>query len=128
MTIAQAIALVDQQKPNQYTDADKIHWLNAIDSMIFREIISTHEDGVDHFDGYTEDTDQGTELLAEDGFSDMYIKWLYAQIDFANQETNRYSNSMIMFNALYADYGNAYNRAHMPKGTMIHGAGLKVRR
>ena len=53
MTIKKIIELVDRQKPNQYDEADKIHWLSQMDYMVFREVISTHEGGAESFDGYT---------------------------------------------------------------------------
>lgn len=128
MTINQIIDRVDATKPNAYTEGEKKRWLSQIDSMAFRDVISTHEDGAESFDGYTEDTDGETELLIPDEYSECYIVWIYAKIDFANQEISRYSNSMIMFNALWADYCNGYNRAHMPRGEIMRGVGGRIMR
>lgn len=127
MTIDKIIELVDRQKPNQYDYADKIHWLSQMDYMVYREVVATHEGGAESFDGYTE-SDAYTEVLGGDEFADMYVKWLYAMIDFANQEIDRYSNSMIMFNSLYADFCNAYNRTHMPKQFYVTGCGGRIAR
>lgn len=127
MTIKKIIELVDRQKPNQYDEADKIHWLSQMDYMVFREVISTHEGGAESFDGYTA-SDADTDVLGGDEFADMYVKWLYAMIDFANQEIDRYSNSMIMFNSLYADFCNAYNRTHMPRQVYVTGCGGRIAR
>lgn len=125
MTIKKIIELVDRQKPNQYDEADKIHWLSQMDYMVYREVISTHEGGAESFDGYTA-ADAEKQVLGGDEFADMYVKWLYAMIDFANQEIDRYSNSMIMFNSLYADFCNAYNRAHMPRQVYVSGCGGRI--
>lgn len=116
MTISKAIELCDAQKPNGYSDADKIHWLDKLDRQIFREVISTHEaEGApESFEGYDEDTDPTTEMLADEAYSDLYVKWLFAQIDFANAETQRYENSRQMFNALYDAYTTWYNRTYIP--------------
>lgn len=113
MTIAQAIELCDQQKPNAYTDEDKIHWLSKLDGMIYDEIISRHEGAPESFGGYTA-SDTQKELLADDAYADMYVKWLFAQIDFTNAEISRYNNSIGMFNSLYATFAASYNRRHMP--------------
>ena len=93
MTISQAIELCDQQKPNAYTDEDKIHWLSKLDGMIFDEVISRHEGAPEAFNGYTA-ADYSTELLADDAYSDMYVKWLFAQVDFANAEIARYKDAL----------------------------------
>ena len=115
MKIHEAIEITDRQKPNGYEREDKVHWLDQLDRRIFRELIATHEGGAESFGGYTPYTDDGTELLAEEAYSDLYIKWLMAQIDFANSEIQRYNNSVMMFNSLYQDYADTYNRTHMPK-------------
>ena len=117
MKIYEAMDICDRQKPNGYTREDKIHWLSKLDMMIFEEIISRHEGGIENFDGYEADADDNTELLAGGTYADMYIKWLFAQIDFANAEISRYNNSMVMFNALYDGYARAYTRSHMPRRT-----------
>lgn len=115
MKIHEAIEICDRQKPNGYTREDKIHWLSKLDQMLYDEVISRHEGGPERFDGYRDDTDDDTELLAADAYADMYVKWLFAQIDFANAETGRYNNSMAMYNALYEAYSAWYTRTHMPK-------------
>lgn len=115
MKIYEAIEICDRQKPNGYTREDKIHWLDQLDRRIFREIISTHEGGVEEFRGYAPDVDDDTGLLAEEAYGELYVKWLFAQIDFANAEMQRYNNSVTMFNALYKGYADAYNREHLPK-------------
>lgn len=125
MKIADIIEIVDRQKPNQYEDEDKIHWLSQMDYMVFREVIAAHEDGAESFDGY-KPGDMSKEVLGGDEFADMYVKWLYAMIDYANQEIDRYTNSMIMFNSLYADFCNAYNRTHMPKQYIVSGCDGRV--
>ena len=115
MTIDKVIQLVDQQKPNGYSWEDKLHWLSKLDQMIFDEVISRHEDGPEEFSGYTEGAADETKLLVDDAYADMYVKWLFAQIDFANAEISRYNNSVSMFNALYENYARSYTRRHMPK-------------
>ena len=115
MTIDQAIDICDRQKPNGYTMEDKIHWLSNLDQMIFDEIIERHEGGPEKFEGYADNVNGSTELLADNAYADMYVKWLFAQIDFANAELARYNHSMAMFNALYEAYAKSYTRKHMPK-------------
>ena len=115
MKIHEAIEICDRQKPNGYEREDKVHWLDQLDRRIFRELVATHEGGAEAFEGYTPYTDDDTELLAEETYSDLYIKWLMAQIDFANSEIKRYNNSVMMFNSLYQEYANYYNRTHLPR-------------
>lgn len=116
MTIGGAIARVDNLKYNTYTNADKIAWLSKLDNMIKRNIIDTH-DGADQiiFDGYTEDTDPDTELLASEPYDAMYLRWLEAQIDYTNGEYDKYNASILLFNTEYEAFNAFYTRTHMPK-------------
>ena len=126
MTIAEIIDLVDEQKPNGYSQETKITWLDQLDRMAWREIVSTHEGGPESFTGYDAGTDADTELLIPDDYKQVYVYWMYAMIDFANQEMSRYTNSMIMFNTAYGEYGSAWNRTHMPYGQDMKGTEGKV--
>lgn len=116
MTIIEAIERTDNLKPNGYTQEEKVKWLSDLDGQIKTEIIDTHEgfEGVS-FEGYTDETDvNNTVLLVPSPYDDVYIKWLMAQIDFANGESGKYNNSVTMFNTAMTAYGNYYNRTHMP--------------
>lgn len=119
MTVIEAINRVNNVKPNTYTQTDKIAWLNELDGRIKREIIDTHEDAelVD-FTEYTEDT-LDVEMIAEFPYDDLYVKWLEAQIDYANGEFGKYNNSVAMFNSKMNDYANHYNSQHLPIGRKL---------
>ena len=120
MTIIEAINQIDNIKPNQYSQPDKIRWLSNLDWVVKAEVIDTHEgaEGV-VFGGYDENTPLETELLIPQPHCDCYIKWLEAQIDYANGEYGKYNNSTEAFNGLYEAFERYYNRTHMPIGTKI---------
>lgn len=116
MTIIEAIQSIDLLKPNNYTQEDKVAWLSTLDGVIKNEIIDTHE-GADKvtFKGYDENTPLDTILLVPAPYTDIYARWLEAQIDYTNGETEKYTNSMIMYNTAYSAFERYYNRTHMPK-------------
>ena len=117
MKIVEAIDRIDGLKHNTYSYAEKVAWLSRLDAMVKRLIIDTHEGGEDVvFEGYTESTDEWTELLVPAPFDEMYIRWLEAQIDYSNGEYGKYNNSILMYQTAYDGYANYYNRNHMPKG------------
>lgn len=120
MTIIEAINRIDSLKPNSYSTEDKIAWLSIVDGEVKENIINTHE-GSDKvtFNGYTENTPLDTVLLVPAPYDDIYIKWLEAQIDYANGETKRFNNSIIMYNTAYSAFSRYYNRNHMPIGATI---------
>lgn len=120
MTIIEAINGIDSLKPNSYPQQDKVRWLSILDGTIKTEIIDTHEgaEGVT-FNGYEDVNLFDTVLLVPAPYDDIYIKWLEAQIDYANGETPKYNNSMVMYNTAYTAFERFYNRTHMPKGKSI---------
>ena len=120
MTIIEAINRIDSLKPNSYSPEDKISWLSTLDGEIKSNIIDTHK-GTENvtFNGYDTDTALDTVLLVPAPYDDIYIKWLEAQIDYANGETPRFNNSIIMYNTAYSAFQRYYNRTHMPKGQNI---------
>ena len=117
MTIMDVLYRIDEIKPNSYSQAEKIKWLSSLDGVIKSEIIDTHEGGEDIvFNGYNEDTDLSTKLLVDAPYDDIYLRWLEAQIDYANGEYGKYNNSIAMYNTVYSAFANYYNRTHMPIG------------
>ena len=115
MTIMGAISHINSIKPNSYTQQDKIRWLSTLDGMIKREIYETHEeDKTPSFSGYTDLTPLTQELLVPHPYDDIYIRWLEAQIDYANGEYGKYNNSITMYNSAYSAYEKYYNRTHLP--------------
>lgn len=120
MTIIEAINQTDVLKPNNYSQEDKIRWLSTLDGVIKKNIIDTHE-GADAitFNGYDENTELDTVLLIPAPYDDIYIRWLETQIDYANADYGKYSNSMTMYNSAYEEFVRYYNRNHMPLGKSI---------
>jgi hypothetical protein len=120
MKIIEAINRTDSTKHNAYSQSEKVAWLSTLDSMVKRLVIDTHEsmETID-FTGYGPDVDPETELLIPAPFDEAYLRWLEAQIDYANGEYSKYNNSIDMFNTAWTAYQNWYNRNHMPKGKRI---------
>lgn len=118
MTVSEAISKANVIKPNEYDADEKIKWLETLDDRIKREVLDTHELPEEvYFYGYKYETMGTDELLIPfPAFGDIYVYWLMAQIDFANMDTARYNNSMIMFNQLYSEFCAYINANFMPKG------------
>lgn len=113
VTLGEVISYFDEQVPNQFSEAEKIKWLNEIDTQIYKDIISTRE-GADEivFNGYTEDTDFNTEMLVSKEYSELYRFWLEKSVAFANREINSFNSAMSMFTSYYNNFFCDYNRNH----------------
>lgn len=115
MTLIGAINHIDSIKPNSYSEQDKRLWLSTLDGLVKHEIIDTHK-GAEavSFSEYTDATPLTQELLVPFPYDDVYIRWLEAQIDYANGEYGKYNNSITMYNVAFSNYEKYYNRTHMP--------------
>ena len=130
MRISDVLARVDELKPSQFDDNTKIDWLSELDGRIFNTVIMTHvhelikQTVVDEETGEETEVEveptfkpyssEADELILDDIFADVYRHWLYAMMDYANGETERYQNSMIMFNSKFQEYKDWYNSTHLP--------------
>ena len=120
MTIIETINRIDILKPNTYSPETKTYWLSNLDGIVFENIIKTHEGAeVKEFNGYTAETPLDTILLIPAPYDDIYLKWLEAQIDYANGEYDKYNNIIVAYNNAYSEFERYYNRTHMPKGESI---------
>ena len=116
MTIQQVISKVDELRPNQYTNEMKVKWLTQIDGLVWEVIVKTHErpEGLrEEFTGYDEER-MTEELLAPDVWAAVYEWWLYAQMDLANMELQKYENDMAMYNTAWRELEAWWNRTYMP--------------
>ena len=117
MTIMDAIYRIDELKPNSYSQSEKIKWLSTLDGLVKSEIIDTHEGGENiAFTPYNENSDLSIVLLIPAPYDDIYLRWLEAQIDYANGEYGKYNNSLVAYNDAYSLFQRYYNRTYMPKG------------
>lgn len=116
MTIRQAIDKANSLRPNALDEADKVRFLDTLDKMLFDEIFSKHK-GFENIKrpDYTE-SGTGTELLAPDGYTEIYINWLFSKIDYIEQDYNLYNIDLAAFNADYKNLAGYINREHKNAG------------
>lgn len=98
----------------QYDLEMLIGWLNEIEGQAIDQVIKRARGNDLEFIPYTED-DTDRELAIPDRFQDVYINYIRAKVDFANQETERYNNDAAMFDAAWKEYAAWHIRTHLPK-------------
>ena len=115
MTISEAITQLQAVKENQYDDETLVRWISDLEGLLYEDVEKNHEGSADIPHGrYGVDTDMDTVLMVPDPYSDIYIKYLMAQVDYHNAEMQRYTNSMIMYNIALDAFAGWYNRNNMP--------------
>lgn len=120
MTIQKLMEQIYETKPNGFAEQRLTDWLNEIESMIYTRILERAKDGpAESVKAYDYPADAEQELLLPLPYTGIYLYYIYAQIDFANGDMNRYNNDVAMYNALYKDFADCYLHNHphqdMPK-------------
>lgn len=115
-TPREIIDRVDAHKPNQYSLEDKLRWINELEYSIYHDIISTHrfrkcEEPIAFRP--IENIDQM--LIVPFPYDEVYDSYIKMRIDDENQETARYNNSVVMYNAHLDNFAKFWNKHHMPK-------------
>ena len=120
MTAREALATIDTTRPNALTDGEKIAFLNTIEGRIYREILEKEEDFAGAFIPFREGEEE-RELVVPIPYTDIYIYYLAAMIDFYNGDSGRYNDTMVLFNQAWEDYAAYYRQTHKPKQTNLTG-------
>lgn len=111
MTVAQVIRMVDDIKPNAFSDETKTQWLSECEGLVQTEILLL---AVGDCRSYTFERDADTVLLAKPPHDKLYWAYLSAMIDFGNGEYERYQNTMQLFNSHYGEYMRWYALHYRP--------------
>ena len=105
MTAQDAISWVDGKKHNVYSREDKLFWLGQVEKMAAGlHARCGREEGMPQ-------VEPETVLSIPAPYDDIYLRWLEAQIDYANQEYMKYNNAMALFTALWKEYANQVRRS-----------------
>lgn len=120
MTVKELFDLVDQIRPNAFTEREKLHFLNTIEGKVYREILEKAEKGAEEFLPFREGEEE-RELAVPIPYTDIYIYYLAAMIDFYNGDAGRYNDTMVLSNTAWDDYAAYYREKHRPKQTTLFG-------
>ena len=99
MTIQTLIDKVQVEKPNSFPDDKILQFINEIEQDVSEELREE-----DEFVPYTEIDD--TELKAPAPYDKLYVSYLKAQIDYANEEYPSYQLNAEQHNQDFADFAN----------------------
>lgn len=115
MTLGKLIETITELRGQQYDTELLTGWLNELEGQIVEEVINQAEGFDLKFVPLDYVTDSERMLAVPDRFRDVYVNYLLAKIDFANQETERYNNDVAMYNSVYDSYCAWFLREHRPK-------------
>lgn len=111
MNVQQVIRLVDDIKPNAFSDEAKTAWLNEAEGLVQTEVLLLAPEEIIV---YSWEEDRETELLVKPPHDKLYWAYLTALIDFANGEYLKYQNTLQMFNSHFGEYMRWYASRYRP--------------
>lgn len=119
MVIAEAIRQARILRDTEIPDDIMVQWLSDHDGVVWEETVSKYEGHQPEtrpvYDG---DTDKdGTELLIQEPWDDLYPGYLAMRIDLAQQDIDRYNNEAAAYETKRQAWANHYNRTHRWAGT-----------
>ncbi len=115
MTVNGLLEAVTALRGQQYGTHEMVAWLNEIEGKAVEDVINRAEGYDEPFRMIVYEEDGERELSIPDRFRDVYINYMLAKVDFFNQETERYNNDVLLYNAAWEDYAAWFIRTHMPK-------------
>ncbi len=115
MTAGELIAQVDTLRPNQYSAAQKLQWLQRLDGQIRLELEETHISDSEETPqtAYTVESELRVAFPYD---TELYTAYLFCQIDLHNGEIGRYNQSLALLAAAWRQVADNINRKRMPKG------------
>ena len=105
MTVEKLFNSVKHLKHNEYTNDDLCLWLNEIEGRIQTEVYLKPLSELVVYDGVS---DAEKELLVPFPYDSIYRWYLFAMLDFANAEYDKYQNELVMFNSAYSAFKKWY--------------------
>lgn len=104
MKIDKLIKLAQKLKPTPFDDEIMLMWVNEIEGMVLSEIHLVAVTDITPYELGEDGSLPTAELTAPYPYDKLYTQYLLAQIDYANGEYSKYTNTMQMFNSCYTEY------------------------
>lgn len=98
MTIAELLSKINDEKPNSFGDARLISFINEVEADVAEQLI------IDPAPVYNVDTDRSTSLLADAPYDRLYVSYVKAMVDYANEEYASYQNNQVQHTQDFRDF------------------------
>ena len=115
MTIREILTAVKAVKPSQYDEATLVRWISELEARIWQDVLCHYGDKDASSPLPFTLQDQNQRPLIPFPHDDIYIKWLFCQIDYHNGDFDRYNNGLVTFNAGLQAFADGHNRANMAR-------------
>lgn len=102
MTIRDLLNKISKEKPNSFSEAELISFVNEVEAEVAEELHLDAEDVPTYVYEHDEDLDQV--LIVPAPYDRLYISYVKAMIDYANEEYDSYANNQAQHVQDYRDF------------------------
>lgn len=106
MKISELLKQVREEAGTQFSDDKLLYWINNCESMILSEVYDKKDSDIFMYNQES----LNDELVVKPPHDDLYAEWIFARINYTNEEFTSYENHMARFNSLYDEYKALYRR------------------
>lgn len=113
MTIRDLLNKISKEKPNSFTDADLIALVNEVEAEVAEQLNLSEAPAYD--DNHI---DLDVSMLAPAPYDKLYVSYLKAQIDYATEEYDSYSNNQAQHVQDFQDFADWVVRTRQAANNM----------
>ena len=103
MNIKDIIKMFREEKPNKVSDAHVIQWLNECEAEVQEMLGISPDEWVEYTEADLDD-EADTVPIARAPYNRLYLFYLMARLDYANQEFESYGNHQAQYQSMFDDY------------------------
>lgn len=112
MKVREVLNVVNDIKPNAFSNTTLMNFLNEVESMAWTEVLGNDPT---EYVPLSSPEDNDHELIVVKPYDKVYASYIQAMIDFQNEESTSYGNNMEMFNSTWSEYIKYMNRTNENK-------------
>lgn len=122
MTVTEVLTAVDEIKPNAFSTAAKLRWLNQLELRIATEVFLLAPAELPALDLVANESGDW-ELLVGAPYEDIYEIWLATEIDQHNAEYTKRANTTIVFDDRWRNFAAWFANMYEPASGYLVPAG-----
>ena len=102
MTIRELLNKISKEKPNSFSEAELISFVNEVEAEVAEELHMDKEDVPVYV--YEHDADLDKVLIVSAPYDRLYVSYVKAMIDYSNEEYESYANNQAQHVQDYRDF------------------------
>ena len=104
MTVYEVIDMVKKEKPNKFTSEHMVKWLNECEAAVQSMLGIPMNEWTKYEADDAGDENTSPMLIVPPPYDPLYVYWIKAKIDYANEEYEGYGNNQAQFQSFFDEF------------------------